>query len=185
MIKPLSLLLFLFVTLLMSFKIADKDTLEFGYPKNDQTAISMQGEGFKEFKKEWRGKDYYYMSDNKNGIICSVLYYKLNKEEVKMFYEPFGIISPALPSTYFTQYSNLKQFEKNNEAWGGMDDEFMFRQNDITEMGGVKIPQKHMYGYAMFGKDLFVNIHLSKVNCSPADSTEMRAMLQSMVKKVK
>jgi len=185
MIKPLQFLTLLFVAMLVSFKIVDKETMEFSYPKNDKATISMQGDGFKKFKKEWRGEDYYYMSNSKNDIICSVLYYKLNKEEVDMMVTPTDISSPVIPNAYFTANSNLLKYEKNQQGWGEPEDDFMFRQNDIPEYEGIKIPQKHMYAYAMFGKDLFVNIHLSKVRCSPADSTEMRAMLGSLVKKMK
>ena len=183
MIKPLQFIPLLFVILLASFKIADKEAIEFSYPKNDKATISMQGEGFKKFKKEWRGQDYYYMGDSKNDIICSVLYFKLNDEEQAATIKQFGNKTSAeIPLIYFTGGNKAK--EKNMERWGKPEDDFNFSQKDI-ELGGPTLKQKNMFAYAMFGQDLFVKVHLSKLPCSAADSTEMRAMLQSLVKKVK
>jgi hypothetical protein len=48
---------------------------------------------------------------------------------------------------------------------------------------GTQFSQKHMYGYAMVDKDLFVNVHLSKTGCSASDSTEMIDILQSLTLK--
>jgi hypothetical protein len=59
----------------------------------------------------------------------------------------------------------------------------MFSHADIKEFNGIKMNQKHMYGYAMFGKDLFLNIHLSKVGCTPEDSTAMKQLLDGLRKK--
>ncbi len=42
-----------------------------------------------------------------------------------------------------------------------------------------------MYGYAMFGDDLFVNVHLSKMNCSADDISEMKEILNSLKKEEK
>ena len=92
-------------------------------------------------------------------------------------------ISPAYPFVYFTSYSNLKKYEQNNVDWGQPTDDFMFRQNDIIDFGGVKFKQKHMYGYSMVDKDLFVNIHLSKMECTESDSTTMRQILSSLTRK--
>ena len=183
MIKPLQLLPLLLAAMLVSFKIADTEALEFSYPKNDKATITMQGEGFKKFKKEWRGEDYYYMGDSKNGIICSVLYFKLNDEEEAATIKKFGNKTSAeIPLIYFTGGNKVK--EENIERWGEPEDDFNFSQTDI-ELAGPTLKQKNMFAYAMFGQDLFVKVHLSKLPCSPADSTQMRAMLQSLVKKVK
>ena len=78
----------------------------------------------------------------------------------------------------------FKSMETNETIWGEPTDDFMFRQNDLT-MTGIKITQKNMYAYAMVDKDMFVNIHLSKMAASPADSTELMAMLKSLVIKNK
>jgi hypothetical protein len=162
----------------------DKSEIVFSYPKNKTAKIILTTDKFKKFDKEWRGEDYYYMSKNGEGdLICSVLFYKLNKEEQKLMVEPFGDMpSAGIPFAYFSENSNLKKYETNNKAWGEMTDDFMFRQNDILEFQGVKIKQKHMYAYAMFGKDLFVNVHLSKVNFTAEDSTAMRQILGGLKK---
>ncbi len=174
---------------LLSFKFADTKLFEFSYPKRDNTTITLSAENFKKFTKEWRGADYYYYGESKDGIICSILYYKLNDEEklslVDAPQKAMGgpEISPAYPFAYFSNYSNLKKYERNVENWGKATDEFMFRQNDILEFEGVKIRQKHMYGYAMADKDLFINIHLSKTDFTFADSTAMRQILNSLTRK--
>ena len=71
--------------------------------------------------------------------------------------------------------------EKNDTPWGAPTDEFMFRKHDI-DIQGTQFSQTHMYGYAMFGKDLFVNIHISKINPTPEEQAQMVAMLNSLKK---
>ena len=172
---------------LLSFRLTDKKVFEFNYPKSKDTDVSFSANHFKKFSKEWRGADYYYMSEG-DGFICSVLYYKLTDEEKLSLIDAPKIAiggpdnSPAYPYAYFKNYSQLKSMEKNDSSWGGPADDFMFRQNDIF-IEGTKFSQKHMYGYAMFGKDLFFNVHLSKTLCTPADSTEMVELLKTLVKK--
>lgn len=173
----------------LSFKFMNTENAEFSYPDRENTTITLKNEGFKTFKKEWQGTDYYYSGENKNGIICSVLFYKLTEDEQeslviaprKMLEGPE--ISPAYPYAFFSNYSNLKKYEKNNTIWGKPTDNFMFRQNDVPEYNGMKIKQKHMYGYAMVDKDLFVNVHLSKTSCTTEDSTAMRNLLNSLSRK--
>jgi len=175
-------------TVLLSFGFDEVKLFEFSYPGRDKTSLTLQAENFKRFSKEWRGSDYYYYAAGKDGMICSILYYKLNDDEKTSLVDAPKTamggpdISPAYPFTYFTTYSNLKKYEENVNSWGQASDDFMFQQNDITNFNGVKVDQKHMYGYCMADKDLFVNIHLSKVNCSSADSTTMRAILDSLTK---
>jgi hypothetical protein len=180
-----------------SFTVLDKKSFDFEYPKQKGTKISLLANHFKRFEKEWRRQDYYYYAE-KDGLICSILYYKLNedeklnlienpkllfaqkfKEEGKIFPEN----SPAFAFSYFSNYSNLKKMEENEKSWGEMTDDFMFRKNEIN-LAGAKVIQTHMYGYAMFGDDLFVNIHLSGMNCKEADIKEMEDILSSL-KKVK
>jgi hypothetical protein len=166
---------------LLSLGFKDINSTEFKYPKRKNTAITLDYDNFETFSKEWRGSDYYYSGVSTDSIICSVLYYKLNKDEQKLMVEPFGgMASPGIPFIYFSDNSNLKKYERNNINWGTMTDDFMFRQNDIEEFEGIKIKQKHMYGYTMFDKDLFVNIHLSKTNYTTKDSAMMRAILGSL-----
>lgn len=185
--KTISLQLALAAALL-SFKSTDSTVFEFSYPKRDNTTIRLTATDFKKFKKEWRALDYYYFGEGKNGIVCSVLYYKLNDDEVVSLVDApkkaldGPDISPVYPLAYFSNHSNLKKFEKNNVNWGEPTDDFMFRQNDITEFNGVKIRQKHMYAFSMIDKDLFVNIHLSKVECTRTDSAAMRQILSSLVR---
>ena len=177
--------LILLTGILFSFS-GDNGITEFSYPNVKNTTMTLSTGLFKKFKQEWRGQDYYYScEDSESGIICSVLYYKLNKEEQDVMVRPFkGITTPMIPLLFFADNSNLKDFESNNDTWGEIKDDFMFRQNDILEMRGMKIRQKNMYAYGMFGDDLFVNIHLSKVNYTTADSTAMRQILSSL-KKIK
>ena len=172
---------------LLSFKFLDKKTFGFSYPKSKGTDVFFSANHFKKFSKEWRGSDYYYYSEA-DGFICSILYYKLNDEEkLSLVDAPKVAIggpdtSPAYPYSYFKAYSNLKSMERNDSSWGIATDDFMFRQNDIV-IEGTAFSQKHMYGYCMFDKDLFVNIHLSKTKCSPSDSIEMVDLLKSLTKK--
>lgn len=181
--NKLTIYLIVLTTTLMSFT-GDKNVIEFAYPKRNDAKFTMTTDKFKNFTKEWRGEDYYYMCENGNSnIICSVLFYKLNKDEQKLMVDPMGgMITPGIPLIYFSERSNLKKYERNNNSWGEMTDDFMFRQNDILEIEGVKMKQKHMYAYCMFGKDLFVNIHLSKTNYTADDSTAMRQILDGLKK---
>ena len=171
-------------TILLAFT-SDKKIVEFNYPKNKDAIFTMATDKFKKFKEEWRGQDYYYSCENgDDDIICSVLFYKLNSDEQKHMVDPFGGMTNAgIPFLYFSDNSNLKKYETNNQSWGEMTDDFMFRQNDITEFEGIQVNQKHMYAYCMFGKDLFVNVHLSKTDYSADDSTSMRQILASLLKK--
>jgi hypothetical protein len=171
-------------TFLLSFKLSESKLFEFNYPERDNTTIVFKANNFDQFKKEWRGEDYYYFGVSQDSIICSILYFKLNKDEQKLLVEPFGgITSAAMPFVYFSDYSKLKKYEKNNEKWGEMTDDFMFRQNDIEDFNGIKMKQKHMYAYGMFYKDIFINMHLSKTNYTASDSIAMREILSSLVKK--
>ena len=174
--------------LCLSFNSYQKE-LEFNYPKKENATIFMATNQFAKFKKEWKGEDYYYSCEGKNGIVCSVLFYKLSdKEKEQLVTMPQVILqgpisSPLYPHTYFSSYSNLKKYESNEANWGNMNDDFMFRHADVKEVAGTKINQKHMYGFAMFGDDLFVNVHLSKTDCTVADSTSMREILTTLRKK--
>lgn len=181
----------------LSFNILEKKTFEFIYPKQKEVKISLLSEHFKKFDKEWRGSDYYYFAE-KDGFVCSVLFYKLNEEEKLTLVEipkielvknakeigvEFPENSPMFAYSYFKNYSNLKKMEENDESWGEMTDDFMFRKNEIN-LEGSKLKQENMYGYAMYGNDLFVNVHLSKMNCSESDLKEMEEIINSL-KKVK
>lgn len=169
---------------IFSFSLIEKNDFDFNYPKHKKTTITTKLEKFSKFDKEWRGTDYYYYGVSTDGLICSVLYYKLNKEEQKKYVDLMGGITNAGVSfAYFSESSNLKKYETNNENWGKMTDDFMFKQNDITEYEGIKINQKNMYAYTMFDKDLFVMVHLSKTSFTSADSSEMRKILNDFKKK--
>ncbi|MES2545425.1 MAG: hypothetical protein V4548_11100 [Bacteroidota bacterium] len=181
----------------LSFTILDKKPFEFIYPKQKEVKISLISNHFSKFKGEWRGSDYYYYGE-KDGFICSVLFYKLNEEErlslvevpkidfaekTKQTGKEFPENSPVFAYSYFKNYSNLKKMEENDESWGEVTDDFMFRKNEIN-FEGSKVKQTHMYGYAMYGTDLFVNVHLSKINCSAQDLKDMEDILNSL-KKIK
>lgn len=179
---------------LLSFTSSEK-ALKFDYPKQKGTEISLSSDHFKKFKEEWRGSDYYYFGEG-DGFVCSVLFYKLNEDEklslvevpkaaMKKSLEAAGkeisADSPMFAYAYFKNFSNLKSMEVDDQSWGLASDDFMFRKNKVP-LEGTNFVQTHMYGYAMFGNDLFVNIHLSKMNCSENDTKEMEAILNSLVK---
>jgi hypothetical protein len=172
---------------LLAFTFKSLKNIEFAYPKNKSAAFYLESDKFKKFTKEWRGEDYYYMSeDGVDGFICSVLFYKLNAKEVKSLVEaPRQMVdgpatSPAYPMSYFTSYSKLAKYESNKSQWGDPTKDFMYSQADIKEFNGIQVNQKNMFGYAMFGSDLFVKIHLSKVACTAKDSTVMRKILDGL-----
>ena len=174
------------MTLIISFSFTtNKDSiLEFVYPKGKKQKVIIDAEITGKLNKEWRGQDYYYSGIINDSINFSLLYYKLNKSEKKLMVDPFGgMISPGIPMIFFTQNSKLKPLEKNSKSWGEMTDDFMFRDVDLPEFNGLKINQKHMYAYGMMRKDLFVNVHLSKTNCSSKDSIVMTKILTSLMKK--
>jgi|SRR6478735_5281212 len=155
--------------------------LEFSYPSRSETKLVMTNHEYGKFTAEWKGTDYSYFAQSKDSIICSVFYFKLNEQEQKKMTEPFGESTMAgIPFIFFSSNSQLRKYEINQSSWGEVTDEFMFRQNDIIVTPTLK--QKHMYGYCGFGKDLFVQVHFSKGNCSAADSIAMRQMLASLRK---
>jgi len=185
----------LVIITILSFNILEKKSFEFIYPKQNNVKISLSSDHFKKFEKEWRGSDYYYYAE-KDGFICSVLFYKLDEEEklalvevpkiqisekMKESGKEFPQNSPVFPYVYFKNNSNLKKMEENDISWGEMTDDFMFRKNEIN-LQGSKIIQNHMYGYAMFNNDLFVIVHLSKMNCTENELKEMEEILNSLKK---
>lgn len=179
----LSLIVF---SVFISFKLVDSKLIEFSYPNRNHTTINLSTDKFKKFSKEWRGSDYYYFCNNKDGFICSILYYKLNDEEKRTLVDAPKMatngpeMSPVYPFAYFSTNSKFKKEESGNENWGSPTDDFMFLQNTIKEFQGIKVNQKNMYAYAMVDKDLFVKVHLSKIRCSANDSTIMRQILSSL-----
>ncbi|MDX6181443.1 hypothetical protein SGQ44_07120 [Flavobacterium sp. Fl-77] len=174
----------LILTSLFSFRFANEKVVEFSFPKRNNTTITLNATNFEGFTEEWRGTDYYYLGTSKDSIICSVYYFKLNKEEQKYMVEPFGGVAMAgIPMIYFSDNSPLKKYEVNKSGWGNITDDFMFRQCDILEYEGIKMRQKNMYAYGMFDNDLFVSVHLSKENYTLRDSTAMRQLLHSIKKK--
>ncbi|MDQ2180234.1 hypothetical protein [Marinifilum sp. D714] len=182
------ILLAILSILTLSFK-SDKNKVVFKYPKLKGVDIVMNTSVFRKFKKEWRGKDYYYLCEKgQNDIVCSVLFYKLNEKEKMMYVDLTRAmigkecpeVSPVFPLEYFSNYSNLKKYETNHSKWGNLKGDFMFRHADIKEFNGAKINQKHMYAYTMVDNDLFVNIHLSKIFCTKNDSIFMAEILNSL-----
>lgn len=174
--------------MLFSF-LGEKETIDFKYPKNKDAVITMTTDKFQKFKEEWRDNDYYYLNDkNKDGFICSVLFCKLNKEEMVFqdkVQKESGVPSgnAVFPLQYFISSSTTKEYESGEKTWGDPDTDFMFRQVDIKEVNGHRINQKNMFAYTMFGKDLYVSVHLSKVLCTPADSIAMELILEGLKKK--
>lgn len=168
-----------------SFTKLEKRHFEFKHPKIKNSKLIVETELNIKFKNEWQGSDYYYYGESKEGIIFSVLYYILNEEEQLSYVEAPKVAlgakyGPVFPYTYFSTYSKLKKYEINEDSWDEPTQKFMYRQCDIFQFEGIKISQKHMYAYCMFGKNVFVNIHLSKENCSASDSTIMRHLLENI-----
>jgi hypothetical protein len=185
----LKVFLFVVIALSCSSFSGKKSKVEFEYPGVKDARFSMFTDKFRKFKKEWRGEDYYYISEKGRGdMICSVLFYRLNPDEVKDLIDAprqqLGLpaASPAYPLSYFSSHSPTMKYESGNERWGKPDDDFMFNQNDIKEFDGIAVNQKNMHAYAMFGNNLFVNVHISKINCTKEDSTVMREVLASLKK---
>ncbi len=177
-------LFLIIIPFITAFGLEQVKSFEFSYPKRKGSNIVMTAPHFRKFSKEWRGSDYYYYSEQ-DGFICSVLFYKLDEEEkLKLVEVPRAAIgragkSPAYPYAYFKNYSNLKSMEVNDSSWGAPTDDFMFRQN-LIRVEGTGFSQRHMYGYAMADEDLFVNVHISMINPSAQDSTNMINMLKSL-----
>lgn len=172
---------------LLSAFVADKDTTTFVYPKNKEVAMTMRTDLFKKFSEEWRGEDYYYMGSSKDGFILSVLFYKLNKSE-KKFLEKVkaesGVNknSPVYAAEHFLSNAKLKEYQSNEQRWGDPDGDFMFSQHDIKEYAGQKINQKNMFAYGMYGSDMYVKVHMSKILCTSADSSLMREVMSTLKK---
>ena len=116
----------LVIITILSFNILEKKSFEFIYPKQDNVKISLSSDHFKKFEKEWRGSDYYYYAE-KDGFICSVLFYKLDEEEklslvevpkiqisekMKESGKEFPQNSPVFPYVYFKNNSNLKKWRR-------------------------------------------------------------------------
>ena len=45
----------------------DTNEIKFTYPKKKNISLVMYSDLFKTFKEEWRGEDYYYLGDGKDG----------------------------------------------------------------------------------------------------------------------
>lgn len=177
----------LICTVFLLSSVSDDSRIKFKYPKRKNTTITLASNKLKNFKEEWQGTDYYYITPEQDSFICSVLFYKLTEKEM-LTNEYLALAagvpfpSPVCPFGHFTITSNTKELETNEQKWGEVTDDFMFRQADIEEFMGHKLHQKNMYAYAMIDTDIFVQIHLSKIEYSPADSTEMRQILASLRK---
>ena len=186
--STLSTLLLGCIAMLTAALPADKKELKLSYPESGYTIV-LPADEFGELQEEWRGQDYYYMTETERGIICSVLFYKLNEEELKGLAGMRGHvpgspeISPIYPLLYFSTNAKLGSLETMKEEWGDPASDVMYRQAHLETVQGTALNQKNMYAYAMFGSDLFVAVHLSKVFCTPEDSTAMRAFVESIRKK--
>ncbi|MCX6236123.1 MAG: hypothetical protein NTY07_00970 [Bacteroidia bacterium] len=164
---------------------AIKNEISFIYPKKKGISLIMNTYLFKEFKKEWRGEDYYYLSEGKDGFVCSVLFFKLNESEFNdllAIQKGSGVskTSPIYASTHFLSSSKTKQYESNNKSWGDPNSTFMYSQVDIKEFSGQKINQKNISAYAMFGEDIYLKVHLSKTLCTQQDSITMMDIFESL-----
>ena len=147
------------VLVFLSFNVLEKKTFEFTYPKQKDVKITLLSEHFKKFKEEWRGSDYYYFAE-KDGFVCSVLFYKLTEEEKLSLVEvpkiellekteetkkEYFVNSPVFAFTYFKNSSKLKKMEENEICWGKITDDFMYRKNEINIGGKLKQNNMHVY----------------------------------------
>jgi len=179
----------LFISALKELKkqsINVKNEISFIYPKKKDISLIMNTDLFKKFTKEWRGEDYYYMGEGMDGFVCSVLFFKLNESEFKdllAIQKGSGVpnSSPIYASNHFlSSSSKTKQYESNNKNWGDPKDTFMYSQVDIKEYSGQKINQKNISAYAMYGEDIYLKVHLSKILCTKQDSIIMMDIFKSL-----
>lgn len=159
----------------------------FSYPNTDYAiALSLNIEG--NVEKHWHGDDYFYSGLTKDTTIFFVLFFKLNaadQAELATLRERTPgtpVMTPLYPLSYFMSTAPLKQYETMTEIWGNPESGFMFRQAHVESVEGIKIDQKNMYAYTMPAKDIFVAIHISKVMCTPEDSTALRTLIESVHK---
>jgi hypothetical protein len=158
------------------------DEAEFEYPDSD-VAVTMSLPGFEDFKEEWRGEDYYYFGTRESdGMVCSLLYYKLNESEKKSMAKLAEKVPPEnrskLAQLHFRLSNKLAKLESGETTWD--ENGFSFRDVNIDSFQGQDLRQKNMCAYQMYGDDLFLMVHFSKVLYTPEDSVAMRTMLTSI-----
>ncbi len=162
--------------------------MEFRYPDSD-VAIVAAADDLGEIQEEWRGRDYYYLATTNNGIAFSVLFFKLSEQDLKGLAKmrsgmpDVPEVSPIYPFTYFSLNNKMASDEAMKEQWGDSQGDFLYRQAHIAKIGGMPVEQKNMYAYGMLYTDLFVAVHISKMMCTPEDSTEIRTIIESVQKK--
>lgn len=170
-----------------SLTLHAQSKIEFVYPKNEKAAFVMKSDKFKKFKEEWKGEDYYYFAKKaKDGFDCTVKFYTLNFEEKNQYVDMIRTVmgdeipkySPTFAQTYFMQHNPDASLLTNMEKWGDAHHEFSYSQADLKDDN-----VKRMYAYGMLDDALFVQIMLSKKDCTPQDSIAMRSILEELKKK--
>jgi len=157
-------------------------THKFKYPKKKGAELKI------DIPKEWeiviekRDQDLYYsnFSDtNGDQILLSVLFYKLNDIEKEPM-EEIGLNNPIIPYAFFIEKSRTTALEENANSWNNED--FYFLDTNIEAFNSVKAHQKNIKAYCMYDFDLFVQIHLSKLNYTVTDSIQMMSIVNTLVK---
>ena len=164
------------------FTTLELATYEFNFPqrKNIELKIDIPQEW--KILKEKRGEDIYYTNFTNNDgeqILLSVLFYKLNDTEKEPM-EKIGMKNPIIPYTFFLSNSKTTKLESDVKSWSN--DDFYFQDSNIEEFNGIKAHQKNIKAYCMYDFDLFAQIHISKLNYTPADSIQMMEIINTMKK---
>jgi hypothetical protein len=158
-------------------------TYKFKYPKKKNVELKIDIPKEWKISKEKRGEaDLYFTNitkNNGNQILFSVLFFKLNDEE-KESVEELALNDPIVPFAFFLDKSRTVKMESKVKTWHNED--FYFKDSNIEDFNGIKAHQKNINAYCMYGYDLFVKIHISKLNYSPADSIKMMKILNTIVK---
>lgn len=170
------------ITLAVAFTpLSDPVTLE--YPATGARLV-LAGADYPELERESRDADLYF-SGEVDGIMASVLFYRLNETEYwtnRLIATQLGVEAdaPGVALASFASRSKLRSLE-SQEVVREVDG-FAYRDVNIESFQGQRLHQKHMYAYCTFGDTLYVQVHLSKIDYSPEDSVRMAAMLAGVSK---
>ena len=166
----------------LGFTQLELSMYEFKFPNRKNVVLKLDIPNEWKIFEEKQGEDMYYSNfTNSNGdeILISILFYKLNDTEKKPI-EKIGMKDPIIPYTFFLEKSKTIKIESRIKSWNNED--FYFHDSNIEEFNGIKVHQKNIKAYCMYDFDLFVQIHISKLNYTPSDSIQMMEVLNTMKK---
>ncbi|HLP18993.1 MAG TPA: hypothetical protein VK174_01755 [Chitinophagales bacterium] len=180
-----NLILSAIAILCLSATLPTLKTITLKFPKRKHIQLKITGPEGWSIKAEKKGEDVYYsnLSDKltESDIMFSVLFFKLNAYEQKTMVDDLGLeSSPMLPAAYFLSNNPTASIETSKKSWD--DSTFFYRDYNIEQVEGLSVHQKNMKAYCMYDKDLFVQIHLSKLKYTDSDSADMRSILNSLAK---